>query len=362
MTNQRTEYSNTPQSTSNHPSEKLTSDILVGLSACLAGQSVRYNGGHSQSSLCLKGLSPYFQFVTFCPEVSAGFGTPRPTMRLTGNPKQPDLIYSDGDSSQSLTEQLINGFQHKMESFSKLDGYVLMKNSPSCGLERVKVYQDNGYPHNEKGQGIFARALQQRYPQLPMEEEGRLHDPHLLENFILRVYAHHRFRHTVQRNPTMSSLVDFHSRYKYLIMAHNQQEYRKLGRLVANTEKQPVEQVINLYFVRMMETLAVPARRAGHCNVLQHLLGYLKKSVNSSARQNIVSTILRYREGKLPLITPVTLLQHYIEQFGGPENRHETLPQDSGKKHRQGRPLEHYLKSQYYWHPYPDDLGLRNNI
>lgn len=361
MTNQRPSSSKVSNHSSSQPTQS-SSTILVGLSACLAGQSVRYNGGHSQSSLCLKGLSPYFQFVTFCPEVSAGFGTPRPTMRLAGNPKQPDLIYSDGDSSQSLTEQLINGFEHKMDSFSELDGYILMKNSPSCGLERVKVYQDNGYPHNEKGQGIFARALQQQYPQLPMEEEGRLHDPHLLENFILRVYAHHRFRHGVQNNPTMSSLVDFHSRYKYLIMAHNQQEYRKLGRLVANTEKQPVEQVINLYFERMMKTLAVPARRAGHCNVLQHLLGYLKKSVNSSARQNIVSTILRYREGKLPLITPVTLLLHYIEQYSTADRSSESSPDGRVKKYRQGRPLELYLQSQYYWHPYPDDLGLRNNI
>jgi len=333
-----------------------TPDITVGLSACLAGESVRYNGGHSQSRLCLNNLSPYFKFDTFCPEVSAGFGTPRPTMRLVGNPRNPNLIYSDADDRSDLTNQLVDGFKNKLEQFSELDGYILMKSSPSCGLERVKVYQDNGYPHAEKGQGIFARALQQQYPQLPLEEEGRLHDPHLLENFILRVYAHHRFRTTVQNQPEMNSLVRFHSLYKYLVMAHNQQSYRQLGRLVANADKKAAQRVIHLYFEQFMEALSVPARRSGHCNVLQHLLGYLKKSVNSSARKDIVSTIHRYREGKLPLITPITLLLHYIEQ-------QETLKGDSSVHGSQSqRYPDGYLQSQYYWHPYPDDLGLRNHI
>ncbi|WP_439135411.1 YbgA family protein [Pseudomaricurvus sp.] len=333
-----------------------TPDITVGLSACLAGQPVRYNGGHSQSRLCLNSLSPYFKFETFCPEVSAGFGTPRPTMRLVGDPQHPDLIHSDGGDSTPLNNQLIDGFKNKLEQFSELDGYILMKNSPSCGLERVKVYQDNGYPHKEKGQGIFARALQQKYPLLPLEEEGRLHDPHLLENFILRVYAHHRFRVTVLDQPEMSSLVRFHSLYKYLVMAHNQQSYRQLGRLVANADKKPVQSVIRLYFEQLMNALSVPARRSGHCNVLQHLLGYLKKSVNGSARQDIVSTILRYREGKLPLITPVTLLLHYIEQQETP-NGDSSIDGSQSQRYPDG-----YLQSQYYWHPYPDDLGLRNHI
>lgn len=355
------EANRTPQPTPDHePSRKrghnidTVQNIPVGLSACLAGQPVRYNGGHSQSRLCLQTLNSYFHFSTFCPEVSAGFGTPRPTMRLTGDPQQPDLIYSDGDDSRPLTHQLVSGFEGEMERFRKLDGYILMKNSPSCGLERVKVYQANGYPHTEKGKGVFARALQKKYPQLPLEEEGRLHDPNLLENFILRVYAHHRFRNTVQSQPTIKSLIRFHSRYKYLIMAHNQQAYRQLGRLVANTEKRSADLVIALYFEQFMDALSVPARRAGHCNVLQHLLGYLKKSVPSSARQDIVATILRYREGKLPLITPITLLLHYIEQqasFDKSEiNRSEQLH------------LQDYLQSQYYWHPYPDNLGLRNFI
>ncbi len=313
--------------------------IPVGLSSCLAGQEVRYNGGHTQSQLCLKTLSEYFSFDTFCPEVAAGFGTPRPTMRLVGDPNDPRLAFSDGDYEQDLAPQLENGYREKLEKLSHLDGYILMKNSPSCGLERIKVYQQNGYAHTLKGQGLFASALRERYPLMPLEEEGRLHDPALRENFVLRVYTHHNYRTEVLEEPSYHKLIQFHSSYKYILMAHSQAAYKQLGRYLAGAHELPLEQVLNTYFETLMSGLAKPATRRGHANVMLHLLGYLKNSVASEARRNIVDIIDRYRQAKIPMITPLTLLRHYIDQSG------------SG-----------YIKAQRYWEPYPQDLGLANKL
>lgn len=313
--------------------------IPVGLSACLAGHMVRYNGGHTQSKLCLQTLSKYFDFTTFCPEVAAGFGTPRPTMRLVGDPKQPRLAYTDGDYQEDLSAQLESGYIDKLDSFAPLDGYILMKNSPSCGLERIKIYRENGYTHDEKGQGFFAAALQQRYPLLPLEEEGRLHDHLLRENFILRVYAHNNFRCEVVENPSYHNLIQFHSSYKYVLMAHSQAAYKELGRYLAKAHDQPLDEVIEHYINILMPALAKPATRRAHANVMQHLLGYLKKNVPGQARQNMVDVIDRYRNGKIPLVTPLTLLRHYIDQEGSS-----------------------YVCAQRYWQPYPEDLGLTNQL
>ena len=173
-----------------------TPKINVGISACLLGHSVRYNGGHTRSKLCLKTLSEHFEYRSFCPEVAAGFGVPRPTLRLVGEVADPRLVFSD-DPEQDVTPQFNQAIAPVIDSLTDLDGYILMKNSPSCGLERIKVYKDNGYPHGERTQGLFTRELQQRYPSLPIEEEGRLNDAKLRENFVLRVFAHHHFRQQV---------------------------------------------------------------------------------------------------------------------------------------------------------------------
>jgi uncharacterized protein YbgA (DUF1722 family)/uncharacterized protein YbbK (DUF523 family) len=318
--------------------QEMTKPVKVGLSACLAGQEVRYNGGHKQSSLCLKTLSQFFKFYTFCPEVSAGFGTPRPTMRLIGQPQQPTLAFSDDDGSD-LTQQLVDGFQNQLSQVDDYDGYILIKNSPSCGLERVKVYQQNGHPHNDPGRGLYAAALREKYPLLPMEEEGRLHDAHLRENFILRVYAHYNFRHEVLAKPTPHNLLQFHSRYKYVLMAQSQTAYKQLGKMLSNLADVDLTRVLDAYFASFMKALAKPATRANHVNTMMHILGYLKKDVPSQARQKIVETIEHYRSGYVPLVTPLTLLSHYIEQTGSD-----------------------YIRAQRYLAPYPEVLGLRNRI
>ena len=316
--------------------------IKVGLSACLAGHEVRYNGGHTYSKLCGKKFKPHFQFQTFCPEVAAGFGTPRATLRLIGTPDKPTLSWSNDaydETNDTLTQKLNNGFKDKLTQFSELDGYILMKNSPSCGLERVKVYQENGYPHQERTSGIFASALKQAFPLLPIEEEGRLQDAALRENFILRVYAHHYFRKEVLDNPSVHNLLKFHSRYKYVLMAHHQQNYRILGRMLANTSYQDLSILIDDYFALFMKTIAKPANRKNHTNTLMHILGYLKRDVAPQARRAIADIILKYRQGQIPLITPLTLLKHYIDQNGNA-----------------------YIKAQRYLEPYPESLGLRNSL
>lgn len=313
--------------------------IQIGISACLMGEKVRYNGGHKQSKLCLNTLSDVFDFHPFCPESAAGFGTPRPTMRLIGDPKNPRLHYTAPEKTEDLTQQLVDGFKHHLPQLNHLSGYILIKNSPSCGATRVKVYQDNGHPHQDGGEGIYAKALRLAYPLLPIEEEGRLHDPHLYENFILRVYAHHRFHAEVLMDSSFHGLIQFHSRYKYILMAHNPKYYRSLGHLLANANKSDITELSNHYLSDFMQALKKPASTANHANALMHLLGHLKKSVSSKARQDIVTIIHQYRQGNIPLITPLTLMKHYIEQS---EDR--------------------YARSQHYFDPYPEKLGLMNRI
>ena len=309
-----------------------STSIQIGLSACLAGQEVRYNGGHKQSSLCINTLQKHFNFKTFCPEVAAGFGTPRPTMRLIGNPEAPELTFSN-DETAELSAKLISGFNNKIPQFANLDGYILMKGSPSCGLERVKVYQPNGHPHQVLGMGLFARALKEAYPNMPMEEEGRLHDDRLYDNFVTRVYAYHNFRQEVLQQKSQHNLAKFHASYKYVLMSHNQKSAKELGRIAAGHKSKTLEERITQYFQCFMQTLSKPANRKNHTNALLHILGYLKKSVPSAARQHIVSAIYKYKEGITPLATPLTLLKHYLEQHGST-----------------------YIMGQRYLSPYPENI------
>ncbi|MFA7554268.1 MAG: DUF523 and DUF1722 domain-containing protein [Spongiibacteraceae bacterium] len=321
-----------------HSGGDFSTKLEVGLSACLAGQEVRYNGGHTQSKLCLELLGKHFNFNTFCPEVAAGFGTPRPTMRLVGNPENPTLQYSNDDKTD-LTKQLTQGFVDKLPAFKTLDGYILMKNSPSCGLERVKVYQPSGYPDPVRGQGLFAAALKKQYPLMPIEEEGRLHDARLFENFVLRIYAYHNFRAEVLAEPSLHNLIQFHSSYKYILMAHHQPTYKKLGSVLGQAKKEHLKELIEYYFELFMQALAKPASKKNHTNTLLHILGYLKKSVPSEARINITEVIGKYHQGQLPLITPLTLLKHYLDQYGS-----------------------EYIRHQRYLSPYPESLGLANHL
>ena len=319
--------------TDSHTNQKRAPIIQVGLSACLAGQNVRYNGGHTQSRLCLDVLSEYFSFKTFCPEVAAGFSTPRATMRLMGHPESPQLVFSN-DATEDLTQKLHNGFEEKLATFKELDGYILMKNSPSCGLERIKVYQANGQVHKTRTTGLFTQALLKAYPHMPIEEEGRIHDPKIFDNFITRVYAYHNFRTEILTTPSLHKLINFHSRYKYLLMAHDQTQYRQLGRLLSGQKKLTLDQLVNTYLSAFMTALSKPASKQNHTNTLLHILGYLKNSVSSQARAHILQTIDKYQKGIFPLATPLTLIKHYLDQYGSD-----------------------YIKNQHYLDPYPESIN-----
>lgn len=322
-----------------------TTDIPVGISACVIGEQVRFNGGHSQSRICQNQLAKHFKFQPFCPEVAAGFGIPRPTMRLTGDPQNPTLIFSRplqdsaDEQEKDLSQQLMDACQSMLDRCEHLDGFILKKDSPSCGMERVKVYQPSGHPHEERGAGLFARAMMQRYPNLPIEEDGRLNDAQLRENFVMRVFAHHNFRKEVAEQPSFHNLLQFHSSYKYLLMAHNQLAYRELGKMLAVAHNEPLEQLLLTYHQQFMTAINKPASRGSHCNVMQHIMGYLKQSVDSSARQDILNVFEQYRLGEVNLVTPMTLLSHYINQNGS-----------------------EYVRAQRYLEPYPAHLGLRNQV
>ena len=315
------------------------SGIMVGISACLLGDEVRFNGGHSRSKYCCGPLQDYFRFEKFCPEVAAGFGIPRATLRLIGDPHNPRMVYTR-DQETDVTEQFHAGYEARLEKLAHLDGYILAKNSPSCGMERVKVYQPNSHPHDIKSAGLFAKALMARYPHLPVEEDGRLNDAHLRENFVQRVFAHHTFRQQVLADPSVKNLLAFHSQYKYILMAHSQTEYRGLGRLLGQEHQQyTIDELCDLYLQRFMQAISKPASRGNHYNVLLHLFGYLKPHLEGEVKQDILDTFKSYLQGYVNLATALTLLHHYLRLFGS-----------------------HYVQAQRYLSPYPKALGLRNQV
>lgn len=315
-----------------------SSKIKVGISSCLLGQQVRYDGGHKHSPLCTQQLGQYFEFVPTCPELGAGLGVPRPAIRLMGDPAAPRAVHV-GDASIDVTARLQDFADRRIPQLAELCGYIFIKNSPSCGLFRVKVYQDNGYPHPQGGRGLFAAALTQAMPLLPVEEDGRLQDPVLRENFISRVFAWHEWQLLQRAGLSAKGLTDFHARYKYTLMAHSPQDYSELGRLLADAGKHDPKVLGEHYFTRLMQALQQLATRKTHTNVLMHLQGYLKKQLAPREKEHMGSVIEQYRKGILPLVVPITLLRHHFHQHPDP-----------------------YVERQAYLQPYPDDLRLRNQL
>jgi uncharacterized protein YbgA (DUF1722 family)/uncharacterized protein YbbK (DUF523 family) len=312
--------------------------IKVGISSCLLGNEVRFDGGHKHSKMCSEELSRYFDFVAECPEVGIGLGIPRKPIRLIGDVKSP-LLVSVHDNSIDHTEKMLEFSHRKAKEHSDLCGYIFMKNSPSCGLFRVKVYQENGSPAQEPGRGIYANVITQENPLLPVEESGRLTDPPLRENFITRVFAYHNWQQLKLLGLSYHSIIDFHSRYKYSLMAHAPASYVELGRMLADAGKHEVDTIADRYFSLLMSALGNVATRKTHANVLMHLQGYLKKVLSSEEKQELVRLIEQYRLDKIPLIVPITLLKHHFNNHPDP-----------------------YIAKQAYLQPYPDDLSLRNAI
>lgn len=312
--------------------------IKIGISACLVGQPVRFNGGHKESRLCSETLARHFQLVPVCPEMAIGLGVPREAIRLVGDPQAPRAVGSRRPELD-VTDALARYARQVASELTDISGFILMQKSPSCGMERVKVYGANGYGLPGGGSGIFASHLMQARPDLPVEEDGRLNDPVLRENFLTRVCAYAEWQALLAEGISARAIVDFHARYKYQLMANNPLQYKVLGRLVSEAGRQPIEAFAADYFSRLMQALKKTATRGTHSNVLQHLSGYLKHVLNAEDRQEMRRLIDQYRDGIVPLVVPLTLLKHHFR-------RHP---------HR-------YIARQAYLQPHPETLSLRNGI
>ncbi|WP_286675082.1 YbgA family protein [Pseudomonas subflava] len=311
--------------------------LKLGISACLLGERVRFNGGHKHSSLCTEVLAEHFELVPVCPEMAVGLGAPRPVIRLVGDASAPRAVMPE--HGRDLTDVLQAQAARTADELADISGYVLMQKSPSCGLHRVKLYRDNGHLAEAGGRGVFAAALQALRPELPMEEEGRLHDPVLRENFLNRVFVYGRWQRLLAAGLTRQGLIDFHARHKYLLMATHPQQQKALGRLLGDLGRHDPEELGPRYFSQLMAALSRRATRGTHSNVLQHLSGYLKQHLDDAERAELQQLIEQYRTGVVPLVVPLTLLRHHF-------NRHPHA----------------YVASQDYLRPYPDDLSLRNAI
>ncbi|MFC0142319.1 YbgA family protein [Erwinia mallotivora] len=315
----------------------MSDKIPVGISACLLGDNVRFDGGHKRCAFAADELSPFVRYQPVCPEMAIGLPTPRPALRLTETDHHTvELRFSNG-KDQPVTGAMQKFSEHKIASLHHLCGYIVCAKSPSCGMERVRIYQPDNNNNRKEGTGIYTRELMSQMPWLPVEEDGRLHDPQLRENFVERVYTLHEFNEMWRDGLTRGKLIAFHSRYKLLLLAHSQPEYRKLGRFVAAIEEwSSLEEYAFEYRQRLMDLLKQQATRRNHTNVLSHVQGYFRPQLTSPQRQELASLIDHYRQGLQPLLAPITLLKHYMTEFPDP-----------------------YLSQQRYFEPYPEALRLR---
>jgi uncharacterized protein YbgA (DUF1722 family)/uncharacterized protein YbbK (DUF523 family) len=314
-------------------------EIRIGISSCLLGNAVRYDGGHEEDALVTGALSHLMTFVPVCPEVEVGMSVPRPPIRLVRLRGEVRLV--DPKHGVDHTDAMRAWSERRVRELERLDlsGYLLKKNSPSCGMERVKVHSSRG-PGKREGVGIFAEELMRRMPLLPVEEEGRLDDPALRESFIERVFAYRRLRALFGRSRwTVGDLVRFHSAEKLLLLAHEPRAYQALGRLVAGAKRRPRAEVESGYGEGFMRALRVPATKGKSCNVLQHVAGYFKDRLAADEKKELQETIAGYRAGLVPLVVPMTLLRHHLRKHGAA-----------------------YLEGQTYLEPHPKELMLRNHV
>ena len=311
--------------------------IKLGVSACLLGQKVRYDGGHKRDRFITDILSLYVEYVPVCPEVEYGLGIPREALRLVGDPASPRLVTTK--THHDHTDHMLQYARKRVIELRKenLCGFIFKSKSPSSGMERVKVYNEKDMPVN-KGVGLFAGVFMEHFPLIPVEEEGRLHDPKLRENFIESIFTLKRWREAIAGKMRLSTLVDFHTRHKLLIMSHSPKHYRSMGKLVAEGKQYPLGELLSIYESILMEAMKLKATIKKNINVLQHIMGYFKKQLSKDEKQEILEIIGNCRNGDVPLIVPVTLMNHYVRKYEEP-----------------------YLSRQFYLKPHPIELHLRNH-
>ena len=312
--------------------------IKLGISTCLLGEKVRFDGGHKLDRYLTDTLGNYVQYVPVCPEVECDMPIPREALRQVGDPASPRLVTSH--TKQDFTDPMVRWARERVQGLEReeLCGFIFKANSPSSGMERVRVYDANGMPH-KVGVGLFARIFMEHFPLLPVEEEGRLHDPKLRENFIERIFVYKRWREMLAAGKTLGRLVSFHTRHKLLLLSHSPQNHNEMGKLVANAKKIPPYELFERYQGLLMETLGLKTTVKKQINVLQHMMGYFKEELSPDEKQELLEIIEQYRMDYVPLIVPVTLFNHYVRKYDQP-----------------------YLKEQHYLRPHPIELQLRNHV
>jgi uncharacterized protein YbgA (DUF1722 family)/uncharacterized protein YbbK (DUF523 family) len=312
--------------------------IKLGISTCLLGENVRFDGGHKLDRYLTDTLGQFVEYVPVCPEMECGFGVPRESFRLVGDPENPRLVTTR--TNQDHTERMAEWAKRRVGELEKEDlcGYIFKGGSPSSGMERVKVYDRNGVP-SKVGVGLFARIFMNHFTLLPVEEEGRLHDPRLRENFIERIFALKRWRDGLKEKQSLKALIAFHTRNKLLLLAHSPQHHRQMGKLVAAGKELPLRELYARYQDIFLEALRLKTTNKKHTNVLMHMLGYFKEQLSAAEKQEMLELIEQYRLESLPLVVPMTMMSHYVRKYD-----------------------ETYLKEQTYLQPHPAELNLRNHV
>ena len=312
--------------------------LKIGISSCLMGNPVRWNAGDKLDKYLTQTLGQFVSYVPVCPETEAGFGVPRESMRLVGDPDNPRLITFK--SKADRTEEMTRWAKRRVQELEAEDlcGFVFKSDSPSSGMSRVKVYSEKGMPR-KIGIGLFAKAFMEHFPLVPVEDDGRMHDPLIRENFIERIFTLKRWRDSVAKFPDMGKLVDFHTRNKLLLLSHSQKHYRLMGKWVAEGKDYSPEQRNDHYVKLMMEALGFKTTVKKNLNVLLHLMGYFKKHLTGDEKQELLEVFDQYRQELTPLIVPITLINHYVRKYAEP-----------------------YLKKQTYLNPHPVELKLRTHV
>lgn len=312
--------------------------IKIGISSCLLGNAVRYDGGHKLDRFLRDTLGQYVDYVPVCPETECGMGIPRESMRLEGKTGAPRLVTHR--TREDKTEMMLRWAKKRVAELEaeNLCGFIFKSDSPSSGMERVKVYDDKGMP-TKTGVGIFARIFMEHFPLLPVEEEGRLHDTGLRENFIERIFTLKRWREIRNMKSSRGALVDFHTRHKLLLLSHSTKLYQAMGKLVAGQKSLSVQDLFLQYELMMMETLKLKTTPKKNVNVLQHMMGYFKEQLSADEKKELLEILDDYQKGFLPLIVPLTLIGHYVRKYD-----------------------QAYLRKQIYLNPHPLELQLRNHV
>lgn len=312
--------------------------IKIGISSCLLGNPVRYDGGHKLDCFLRDTLGLYVEYVPVCPEAECGMGIPREAMRLEGKPDAPHLVTRH--TREDKTEMMVRWAKKRVAELAaeNLCGFIFKSDSPSSGMERVKVYDDKGVPART-GVGIFARIFMEHFPLLPSEEEGRLHDTGLRENFIERIFTLKRWREIRNMKSSRGALVDFHTRHKLLLLSHSTKLYQATGKLVAGQKSLSAQDLFLQYETLLMEALKLKTTPKKNVNVLQHMMGYFKEQLSPDEKKELLEIIDNYQLGNVPLIVPVTLIGHYVRKYDQP-----------------------YLREQIYLNPHPLELQLRNHV